>query len=286
MNCLIRQFQAYRLVCIALFFLISACASRLDRAPVLDHSTLNGTVVQRLADAGVQAPPGYYRVQPGDTLYRIAVEHGQHYRDLATWNNLETPTQIEVGQLLRMTPPADSTTMQGEEPGTGGVIGALASPVRETGVQAVRPLGTTTPSAVPAAKEDTHAAARTSMSQEVAFVWPVRGNILSGFDENRNKGMDIAGTAGAPVRAAASGRVVYAGSGLRGYGNLVIIKHNPRFLSAYAHNRILLVKEGMVVKSGQKIAEMGDSDAGRVKLHFEIRKQGKPVDPVKYLPAQ
>ena len=118
------------------------------------------------------------------------------------------------------------------------------------------------------------------------FAWPHPGQVLSGFDETKNKGLDFAGKAGDPVLAAADGKVVYAGSGLRGYGNLVILKHNNTYLTAYAHNQTLLVKEDQSVQKGQRIAEMGSSDADRVKLHFEIRKQGKPVDPAKLLPAR
>jgi lipoprotein NlpD len=117
-------------------------------------------------------------------------------------------------------------------------------------------------------------------------MWPANGVLLAGFDEAKNKGLDIGGKAGDPVMAAADGQVVYAGSGLRGYGNLIILKHNNTFLTAYAHNQALLVKEDQKVRKGQKIAEMGKSDADRVKLHFEVRRQGKPVDPAKFLPAR
>ena len=120
----------------------------------------------------------------------------------------------------------------------------------------------------------------------MAFIWPAGGTLLSGFDEIKNKGLDIAGKVGEPVLAAADGRVVYSGAGLRGYGNLIILKHNNTFLTAYAHNQTLLVKEDQTVRKGQKVAEMGNSDADRVKLHFEIRRQGKPVDPTRYLPAR
>lgn len=120
----------------------------------------------------------------------------------------------------------------------------------------------------------------------MAFAWPAQGPVIAGFDEVRNKGIDIAGRAGDPVLAAADGQVVYAGAGLRGYGNLVIIKHSATYLTAYAHNQRLLVQEDQRVKQGQKIAEMGSSDADRVKLHFEIRRNGKPVDPVKLLPPR
>ena len=122
--------------------------------------------------------------------------------------------------------------------------------------------------------------------ENVNWGWPASGSIVSAFDEGRNKGLAIAGRAGDPVFASADGRVVYAGSGLRGYGNLVILKHNNTYLTAYAHNQSLLVKEDQTVKRGQKIAEMGSTDAERVQLHFEIRKQGKPIDPAKLLPSR
>jgi len=121
---------------------------------------------------------------------------------------------------------------------------------------------------------------------EVNWAWPAAGPVTTGFDEARNKGLALTGKAGDPVLAAADGRVVYAGSGLRGYGNLVIVKHNATYLSAYAHNQSLLVKEDQVVRRGQKIAEMGSSDADRVQLHFEIRRQGKPIDPARLLPPR
>jgi len=121
---------------------------------------------------------------------------------------------------------------------------------------------------------------------DITWAWPAAGGVLAGFDEARSKGLAIGGKAGDPVLAAADGRVVYAGSGLRGYGNLVIVKHNATYLTAYAHNQTLLVKEDQAVRRGQKIAEMGSSDAERVQLHFEIRRQGKPIDPARLLPAR
>ncbi|NDB44063.1 MAG: hypothetical protein EB032_05925, partial [Betaproteobacteria bacterium] len=136
-------------------------------------------------------------------------------------------------------------------------------------------------------KPPNHACYSSDSSEDgLAFAWPHPGQILTGFDEAKNKGLDFAGKAGDPVLAAADGKVVYAGSGLRGYGNLVILKHNNTYLTAYAHNQTLWVKEDQNVVKGQRIAEMGSSDADRVKLHFEIRKQGKPVDPIKYLPSR
>ena len=129
-------------------------------------------------------------------------------------------------------------------------------------------------------------AAAASGDEDVGWIWPAQGSLIAGFDEAKNKGLDIGGKVGEPIIAAADGRVVYAGAGLRGYGNLIILKHNNTYLTAYAHNQTLLVKEDQSVQKGQKIAEMGNSDADRAKLHFEIRRQGKPVDPARYLPSR
>jgi lipoprotein NlpD len=160
--------------------------------------------------------------------------------------------------------------------GTTAVPPAQASSAPAAAASAAKPVATpSTPPASSSAAED-----------EVAWIWPAQGPVLAGFDEAKNKGLDIAGKAGDTVVASADGRVVYAGAGLRGYGNLIILKHNNTFLTAYAHNQTLLVKEDQSVRKGQKIAEMGNSDADRVKLHFEIRRQGKPVDPAKYLPGK
>jgi lipoprotein NlpD len=141
-------------------------------------------------------------------------------------------------------------------------------------------------SASTTAASETRPAPATATESEINWIWPTNGPVLAGFDDVKNKGIDIGGTAGDPVLAAADGRVVYVGAGLRGYGNLIILKHNNVYLTAYAHNQTLLVKEDQSVLKGQKIAEMGNSDADRVKLHFEVRRQGKPVDPAKYLPAR
>jgi lipoprotein NlpD len=140
-----------------------------------------------------------------------------------------------------------------------------------------------TPAPVPVAPAPP---ASSAGDDDVAWIWPTNGAVIAGFDEAKNKGLDIAGKLGDPVLAAGDGRVVYAGAGLRGYGNLVILKHNNTYLTAYAHNQTLLVKEDQTVRKGQKIAEIGQSDADRVKLHFEIRRQGKPVDPSRYLPSR
>jgi lipoprotein NlpD len=213
--------------------------------------------------------PGYYSVRPGDTLTKIALDHGQAWRDIAKWNGLDNPNVIEVDQVLRVAPDAK-----------------VATAPRPVAQQANVPAPAGQPAPAPQPSPAVPSAAQTTTEDGVAFSWPHGGQVISGFDETKNKGLDFAGKAGDPVLAAADGKVVYAGSGLRGYGNLVILKHNNTYLTAYAHNQALLVKEEQAVVKGQRIAEMGNSDADRVKLHFEIRKQGKPVDPSKYLPSR
>lgn len=271
---------AQRAICMAAFMLLAACATRLDQAPVVDRSGSLGTTAATQPAAPLPpAPPGFYRVKPGDTLYRIALENGQNYRDIAAWNNLTNPNQIEVDQLLRVAPPAGGVTTAAPAAG-----GAAATPPLSSG-PAVPPIygsGSNSSSAPAAASTE----AAVPAASNVSFAWPVRGALLNTFDDSKNKGINIGGTAGEAVKAAAEGRVVYAGNGLRGYGNLIIIKHDATYLTAYAHNRALMVKEGDAVTKGQKIAEMGNSDSDRVMLHFEVRRQGKPVDPLKYLPPQ
>ena len=222
---------------------------------------------------------GQYRVKQGDTLTRIALEHGHSWRDLARWNQLSNPDKIEIGQILRVVPPESTESANGVV--VTPITDAPASSPMTGGPASEQP-------AAPAASapQPSSAAPARPAPAELAFAWPAQGPTLAGFDEARNKGVDIAGKAGDPVLAAADGQVVYAGAGLRGYGNLIIIKHNNTYLTAYAHNQKLLVQEDQKVKQGQKIAEMGSSDADRVKLHFEIRRNGKPVDPVKLLPAR
>jgi lipoprotein NlpD len=229
--------------------------------------------------------PGYYTVKAGDTLTRIGLENGQGWRDIARWNGLENANLIEVGQVLRVVPP-------GVEPGA-----AVARPVAAAGSIETRPLGTpaagaSAPAASGAAPPPAPAVAPVAAparepEDDLGWVWPAAGPVATPFDEARNvKGLQIAGKAGDPVVAAADGRVVYAGSGLRGLGNLIIVKHNNTYLTAYAHNQTLLVREDQVVRRGQKIAEMGSTEAERVQLHFEIRRQGKPIDPARLLPPR
>jgi len=274
-----------------LLVLLAGCTSRsLSNAPVEDRGTARttaaGVTSSASATPAAQMPgaenagkPGFYTVKPGDTLIRIGLDSGQNWRDLSRWNSIDNPNQIEVGQVLRTTPPA----------GTPGVVALpvasqapVSTPLPAQGVNAAKP----TANAAPQASTDVPSSPPSAGEDDVAWIWPAQGTQLAGFDEVKNKGIDIAGRAGDAVLASADGRVVYSGAGLRGYGNLIILKHNNTYLTAYAHNQALLVKEDQAVRKGQKIAEMGSSDADRVKLHFEIRRQGKPVDPLKYLPAR
>jgi len=282
--------------------------------------------------------PREYTVKRGDTLYKIALEHGLDYRDLAAWNDIENVNLIREGQSLRLIAPGET--------GAGVAAGVTTSPLRTTpmpGDMRPTPSGPATPlivpgprsadnykaqpkalkepyseqalremqrvaaapAAPPAASPEAPVVARAEPravpeakppvteakpamgddGDRVDWMWPAKGKIVTGFSDTANlKGIDIAGTAGQPVVAGAGGKVVYAGTGLRGYGKLIIIKHNATYLSAYAHNKDILVKEGQQVARGQKIAEMGNTDADQVKLHFEIRRQGKPMDPLRYLP--
>ena len=251
---------------------LAACSSSPRQpAPVEDRMGARSASgeVRLLPGAENAGKPGYYTVQKGDTLTRIGLDNGQAWRDLARWNGLSNPDVIEVGQVLRVAPPGAA--------------------VESTGV-VVRPVTSSAASSAsapaPAASATKPAAPATAAAEDIGFAWPANGQVVQGFDEAKNKGIDIAGKAGDPVLAAADGQVVYAGAGLRGYGNLIIVKHNNTYLTAYAHNQKLLVKEDQKVQRGDKIAEMGSSDADRVKLHFEVRKQGKPVDPSRFLASR
>ena len=266
--------------------LLVGCGSKaIHRAPVEDRGSHvkkpSAAAVEAVAQPVKQWPgfenagkPGYYTVKPGDHLIRIGLENGQSYKDIARWSNIDNPDRIEVGQVLRIVPPANE--------------GVVAKPVVISKVApvAMAPLPAASASKPAPAAAPVAASPSLAANDEPAFIWPNNGTVLASFDEVKNKGVDISGAAGDPVLAAADGRVVYAGAGLRGYGNLVILKHNNTYLTAYAHNQKLLIKEDQSVKKGQKIAEMGSSDSDQVKLHFEVRRQGKPVDPSKYLPAR
>ncbi|WP_238587655.1 peptidoglycan DD-metalloendopeptidase family protein [Caenimonas sp. SL110] len=272
---------------------LAGCASS-SRAPApvedrsaIRHSTAPAQVEVRPAVTGSDnaGKPGYYTVRSGDTLIRIALETGQNWRDIARWNNIENANLIEVGQVLRVVAPVAVITESSGVVTRPVVQGSAVAVAAGSAASAPRAAASAQVATAPAAPAPS-AAPASAGEDDVAWGWPTTGSVVAGFDEQRNKGLDIAGKPGDPVLATADGRVVYAGAGLRGYGNLIILKHNNTFLSAYAHNQALLVKEDQAVRKGQKIAEMGSSDSDRVKLHFEIRRQGKPVDPAKYLPPR
>jgi lipoprotein NlpD len=281
--------------------LLGGCASPRSPAPVEDRNPANRPGVAATTAAvppaapQVDAPkplgsenagkPGFYTVKPGDTMIRIGLETGQNWKDLVKWNNLDNPNVIEAGQILRVVPP-------------GADAGVSTRPIATARVETkpldARAAASAASAATAAAPASGAAAAATSApvtlprdaDDDVSWQWPAAGSLLSSFEEGKAKGLTIGGKVGDPVLAAAEGRVVYAGSGLRGYGNLVILKHNNTYLTAYAHNHTLAVKEDQNVRRGQKIAEMGATDADRVQLHFEIRRQGKPIDPAKLLPPR
>ena len=229
-----------RLACASLLALLAACGS----APVA---------------------PGFYRVERGDTLLKIARSNRQSVQSIVRWNNLTNPDSIEIGQVLRVAPPGGGASTSG----------------------AVRSNGSGSASASPrAAPAPADSVPSSAPSSAISLIWPAEGTVIRRFDGANSKGIDMSAAAGTPVVAAAAGTVVYAGNGLRGYGNLLILKHNADYLTAYAHNRALLVKEGQSVARGEKIAEMGDTDTDRVMLHFELRYQGRSIDPSKALPPR
>ena len=258
---------------------LSGCSTPMSRAPVEDRSTVTpGTTLTpskpstetpvlapidsrplpNLTNSQFAGKPGYYTVKPGDTVMQISRNTNQNWRDIVKWNNLDNPNQVETGQVLRVVPPEGS---------------AVKPPVVVTPVTPTPPVPSVS---VPSATSD----------EDIAWMWPSSGTLISGYDDVKSKGLKIGGKLGDPVYASADGRVVYAGSAVRGYGNLVILKHNETYLTAYAHNQTLLVKEDQTVRKGQRIADMGSSDSERVMLHFEVRRNGKPVDPAKYLPGR
>jgi len=291
---------------------VAGCASHAP-APVIERTPGPDTSpVTRAAGAQSTAPTrGMYTVKRGDTLYSIALEHGQDYKDVSTWNNLDDPHRIRIGQQLRVAPAEDEAPVAVVKPVTS------PAPVESNSVvaadngffkrepkggklpwseQALARLRESAPApqqvqAQPAEKPVERPAEPVAAAvgdDAIDWAWPTPGKPLAGFSEGPggNKGVDIAGKSGESVGAAADGKVVYVGSGLRGYGNLVIVRHNATYLSAYGHNSRIVVKEGQAVTKGQKIAEVGSSDADQTKLHFEIRRQGKPIDPLKYLPPR
>jgi len=296
-------------------FVLAGCASAPGdrRGPVMGYgadkkplaSAPAAAAKKPVMDSAYETVTRIHIVQKGDTLYSIAFLNGVDYRDVADWNDLDNPAAIQIGQALQLRIPVSGPSSQANAPRPvmdsqvaeqGGVksypkVGKLAytaQALAQAGRLQNGPPGAATATPVVAtAIPNRTPAADPKVDNEEPLEWgmPTSGRLIAGFSESDNrKGVDIVGARGQAVVASASGKVVYSGSGLRGYGKLIIIKHNKTYLSAYAHNDQIKVKEGQNVSKGQKIAEMGNSDADQVKLHFEIRKFGKPVDPAKYLP--
>ena len=234
--------------------LLAGCGSPM--APVTDRT------------AAPRSAPNEYRVQRGDTLYSISFSYGLDYRDVATWNAIPPPYRIYAGQRLRLRPTA-----------------ARPAPPRQARAQTSPPKPAQQQRAQPRPTPD-DVRDPTPQRRTLRWQWPTQGQVVRTFSatDNGKKGIDIAGKAGQPVRAAADGEVVYSGEGLLRYGKLIIIKHDQTFFSAYAHNRVLRVTEGQRVNGGQIIAEMGSTGTTRPMLHFEVRRDGRPVDPLAYLP--
>lgn len=293
--------------------LLAGCMSQ-QPAPSVDRS---GAVQSRGAAPAQPSGPGYYTVKRGDTLYRIALEHGQDYREVAAWNNISTLSTIREGQILRIAPPGAPEVVEGVKASPVAIGGGIETRSLDSSAPAAAgtpgdgvkrepragkepysdeayarlnntagPKADVKPEAAPAPAPVAPAPSAAQGPDDVPWIWPTSARVSAPYSDSGNKGLDFAGKAGDPVLAAGDGKVVYSGNGLRGFGELVIVKHNATYLSAYAHNRKILVKEGQQVSRGQKIAEMGNTDADSVKLHFEIRKQGKPVDPALYLPKR
>ena len=273
-----RSFFKLLVVVLAMGTLLTGCSS-------------TGSSSARVVDRNNAAPKrptvttGQYIVKPGDTMFSIAFRYGWDYKELAARNNIPAPYTIRPGQPIRFNSGSTGSTT---------VVSSPSSSSKTTVTR--RPVGTPVPS-VSGGKVITSAPSGTTTTVTTVpaaertaggWTWPANGVLIGKFASNGslNKGIDIAGDLGQPVFAASGGAVVYAGSGLRGYGELIIIKHSDTYVSAYGHNRRLLVREGQQVKAGQAIAEMGSTGTDRVKLHFEIRRQGKPVDPLQFLPRR
>jgi lipoprotein NlpD len=250
------------------------------------------------------ADTALYTVKPGDTLFSIARTNGVALRDVAAWNNIEDPSSIRVGQQLRLTPPDGAATAPTPLAPPPTAVEArpidIVPPTADPNIK-TQPLGQRVPysdqayaqmsKSTVAVRPDTKPDVKPEVKPEaprtdgeVDWSWPAEGKVIANFNDGSNKGIVISGKRGQAVLASAGGRVIFSGTGIRGLGKLVVIRHNSNYLSVYAHNDTLLVKEGQTVTRGQRIADMGNSDSDQVKLHFEIRRQGKPVDPVKLLP--
>ncbi|MFM0099498.1 peptidoglycan DD-metalloendopeptidase family protein [Paraburkholderia nemoris] len=262
-------------------------------AAVPASGALAGSSVQLAADDGAplkKSPPLVYRVKRGDTLARIAQHHHCSVRQLQAWNGLKPSSRLKLGQVLHVASP--ETVRAANAAAAAAKAAAVSAPAAPLAAQQASAATTSqataqsaTPSAAPSAAEAREVAQQTSRhANGVSLAWPAGGRVVEAFQPGETRGIEIGGKPGDPVRAAADGKVMYAGTGLNSYGSLIIVQHNKDFLTAYSHNRKLLVKIGDIVRQGQQIAEMGDENNSRVSVGFELRRDGKPVDPMPYLP--
>ncbi|OGS95181.1 MAG: hypothetical protein A3G79_00420 [Gallionellales bacterium RIFCSPLOWO2_12_FULL_57_18] len=287
------------------------CSSSGHRAPIVERGAAARKGVVAVEQAQKKPTrekdwrPEVHVVQKGDTLYSIAFNYGFDYHELAELNAIKDPRVISIGQEIRLFPGRQNASSSAaaetrtSEPPIKDQPKLVKYPYSEAAmaqIGKVQEAPKPRPAAIAKVETKPRPVVTTPVvssddsddSEEAELDWsmPAEGKLIGSFSESANrKGIDIAGKLGQPVVASAPGKVVYSGSGLRGYGKLVIIKHNKTYLSAYAHNDQVLVKEGQSVNRGQKIATMGNTDADQVKLHFEVRRFGKPVDPAKYLPS-
>lgn len=301
--CMKGSFQLFAIACAAV--LLSACGARRSVVVQPTHPSSYANAPKRAPAVENRSGSGTYRVVKGDTLYSIAFRHGTDFRELARWNGIAAPYTIWPGQELVLSPRKAPAQPVARSPTVAHVppppVHQAASPVPVPSLPAAAPLPRPTASVaeVPVAGEPAPVppppppVSPTSVPKGatrsiggIAWRWPAEGPLLKGFQSgDAIPGIEIGGRSGSPVRAAADGVVVYSGNGLVGYGELIIVKHNDSFLSAYGHNRKRLVKEGQRVSAGQEIAEMGSTGASRDELQFQIRRNGNPVNPLDYLPA-
>jgi lipoprotein NlpD len=297
------------LACVAVALAAGGCVAHraapvVERAPAAKPTAAAKTAVAALpVMRSADTRPEFYTVKKGDTLYSIALDHGLDYRELAQLNGITDPGVIGAGHQLRLKPPqatvttAPLVTTPGVEvqPLTGASLPPSTADSVKSQPQALRlpysdqayaQVAGISPAPAQTAKVDPRVPpAREEGGDNLDWGWPASGKVIGAFDDgSKLKGISIAGRVGQPVLASAAGRVIFSGTGIRGFGKLIVIKHNNTFLSVYGHNSELLVKEGQNVAKGQRIAEMGSTDADQVKLHFEIRRFGRPVDPIKLLP--
>ncbi len=276
-------FAALKLCLVFIALFLSACSGRIEPAPVLSLSTKTASPQNLTEISGEQ-----YTVQPGDTLFAVAFYSGNDYRDLARLNNIRPPYTINVGQTLRLSDIKNNVSNSSKNSKNL----ALAQNNKESNPKTLDrkniPAYGGDKERLHRKNQQDHKKSSKNSNNDLSWEWPALGShtIAKVGSDGSRRGLDIRGRRGSPITAAASGKVVYAGNALKGYGNLIIIKHNDQYLSAYAHNDKILVGERAYVTKGQKIATMGDSGASFVMLHFEIRKRGRSIDPLKYLPPQ